>query len=78
MSDVKAVLVKHFINAVDGVFEDSLDTSASMKDTYGASSLDVVSVVSGTMRELKIKVPRTELKNVASLDDLVALFERSA
>ncbi|WP_340136859.1 phosphopantetheine-binding protein [Yersinia pestis] len=45
---------------------------------YGASSLDIVSVVSGVMRELKIKIPRTELKNIKSINGLIDLFVTSS
>ena len=44
-----------------------------MKD-YGANSLDIVEVVSGAMRELKVKVPRTELNKLTNLDGLVGLL----
>ena len=47
----------------------------SMKD-YGANSLDIVEVVSGAMRELKVKVPRTELNKLTNLDGLVGLLSR--
>lgn len=48
-------------------------TDRSMKD-YGANSLDIVEVVSGAMRELKVKVPRTELNKLTNLDGLVGLL----
>ena len=44
-----------------------------MKD-YGANSLDIVEVVSHTMRELRVKVPRTELSKLTNIDDLVDLL----
>ena len=44
-----------------------------MKD-YGANSLDIVEVVSGAMRELKVKVPRTELNKLTNVDGLVGLL----
>nr|AIR74924.1 acyl carrier protein [Chondromyces crocatus] len=53
--------------------ESSLDTSQSLA-FYGASSLDIVEIVSGAMRELRIKVPRTELAKLKCIDDLVNLF----
>ncbi|MCV6639429.1 phosphopantetheine-binding protein [Candidatus Albibeggiatoa sp. nov. NOAA] len=72
-----SVVKKHIVNAVDDVEEATIDPQKSMAD-YGASSLDIVSVVSSSMRELKIKIPRTELKNVSTIDGLVDLFEKSA
>ena len=44
-----------------------------MKD-LGLSSLDIVEVVSSAMRELRIRIPRTGLANLASIDELVDLF----
>ncbi len=71
------VVKKHIINAVNDINESEIDLQKSMAD-YGASSLDIVSVVSGSMRELKIKVPRTELKNIKSINGLIDLFVTSS
>jgi acyl carrier protein len=49
----------------------------SMKD-LGANSLDIVEVVSRTMRELKIKVPRAELSRLDNIDELVDLLHEVA
>ena len=51
----------------------TIDPMRSMKD-YGANSLDIVEVVSGAMRELKVKVPRTELNKLTNVDGLVGLL----
>ena len=48
----------------------------SMRD-YGADSLEIVEVVSRSMKQLKIKVPRTMLSDARNLGDLVALFEQA-
>jgi acyl carrier protein len=45
-----------------------------MKD-YGANSLDLVEVVSRSMRELKVKIPRAELNKITDIQGLVELFE---
>ncbi|MFA3761709.1 phosphopantetheine-binding protein [Yersinia sp. 2544 StPb PI] len=71
------IVKKHIINSVDGIKEDDIDLQKSMAD-YGASSLDIVSVVSGAMRELKIKIPRTELKNIKSINGLIDMFVTSS
>jgi len=47
-----------------------------MKD-YGANSLDIVEVVSGAMREMKVKVPRSELNKLTNIDGLVDLLHAS-
>lgn len=69
LSTVKTYLV----DAVDDLDPNRIDTSQSMKD-LGANSLDIVEVVSRTMRELKIKVPRAELSKLENIDGLVDLL----
>ena len=74
---ILSTVVKHLADAVDDIDPAAIDTSLSMKD-LGANSLDMVEVVSRTMRELKIKVPRTELAKLSNVDGLVdLLFEVS-
>ncbi len=48
----------------------------SMRD-YGADSLEIVEVVSRSMKQLKIKVPRTQLTEASNLGDLVDLFVKA-
>ena len=73
---VLAVVVKHLANAVDGIDAATVDPSRSLKE-YGANSLDVVEVVSGAMRELKVKVPRSELNMLTNIDGLVSLLHET-
>lgn len=49
----------------------------SMVD-LGADSLQIVEVVSRSIKELRLRVPRTELANARTVKDLLDLFERSA
>jgi acyl carrier protein len=70
---VLAVVKRHLAAAVEEIDVDQLDTTRSMKE-YGANSLDIVEVVSRTMRELKVKVPRTELSKITNIDGLVDLL----
>ena len=74
--EILAVVRKHLANAVDGLSTDAIDPSRSMKD-YGANSLDIVEVVSATMRELKLKVPRSELSKLTDIQGLVTLFHEA-
>jgi acyl carrier protein len=71
--EVLAVVARHLASSVDGLDPSKIDPQRSMKD-YGANSLDIVEVVSGAMRELKVKVPRTELNKLTNLDGLVNLL----
>jgi len=70
---IQGVVIKHLCNIVENVDASAIDVSRSMKD-YGANSLDLVEVVSATMRELKIKVPRAALGKVTNIDGLVDLL----
>lgn len=49
----------------------------SMKD-LGADSLEMVEVVSRTMKQFKIRVPRTELSKAQNIGQLLDLLERHA
>ncbi len=62
---------------IDGVDGKEIDESQSMRD-FGADSLEIVEVVSRSMKQLKIKVPRTQLLGVKNLNELVDVFERAA
>jgi acyl carrier protein len=74
---IVSVVKRHIAASVDGANESTIDLHKSMKD-YGASSLDIVSVVSGVMRELKVKIPRSELKHIDSIGGLVDMFAANA
>lgn len=67
------VILKNLKLNVDGLEEKDIDTKKSMLD-YGASSLDIVEIVSASMRELRVKVPRTELANLKNMDELADLL----
>jgi acyl carrier protein len=50
--------------------------STSMRD-LGADSLQIVEVVSRSIKELRLKVPRTDLANAQTVRELLDVFERS-
>ena len=52
---------------------DDVEPTSSMRD-YGANSLDIIEVVSATMRQLEIRVPRSELSQVENIDQLADKF----
>ena len=70
------VIKKHLKDAVEDLDVNNIDRTRSMKD-YGANSLDLVEVVSRSMRELKVKIPRAELGNITNIDGLIDLFFRA-
>jgi len=71
--EVCNVVIKHLCRSIDDVKPEGIDITRSMKD-YGANSLDIVEVVSASMRELKVKVPRNELNTVTNIDGLATLL----
>jgi acyl carrier protein len=72
-----AVVRANIMNIVEGVPPDAVSEDVSMRD-LGADSLQIVEVVSRSMKELRLKVPRTELSRASNLRDLVDLFEKAA
>lgn len=74
---VLSVVRKHIIATIDGVNEETIAKAKALSD-IGASSLDVVEIISTSMRELRIKVPRAELMLVEDLDELVDLLYQRA
>jgi acyl carrier protein len=74
--DILDVVKKHMADVIDGVNADTVDPSRSMKE-LGANSLDIVEVVSCSMRELRVKVPRSELSKLTTIDALVDLLHET-
>ena len=70
---VIAVIKEQIVENLDDVDINDIDPNKSMKD-YGANSLDIIEVVSCAMRELKIKVPRAELADITTIDQLADKF----
>lgn len=75
--EMMVVVKKNLCEAVEGLTAEAIDPTKSMKD-LGANSLDIVEIVSSSMRELKVKVPRSELAKLSNLDDLVNLLYKTA
>jgi len=71
--EVLDVVTKHIRLNADGLDGAAIDPLKSMRD-FGLSSLDTVEIVSASMRELRIRVPRTELASLSNIDELVDLF----
>jgi acyl carrier protein len=62
---------------VEGAAGREITESTSLVD-LGADSLEIVEVVSRSIKELRLKVPRIELASARTVKDLLDLFERSA
>ncbi len=67
------VISKNIVENLDDLENEVIDPKKSMKD-YGANSLDMIEVVSCSMRELNIKVPRAELADIENIDQLADKF----
>jgi acyl carrier protein len=75
--EIFEVVRANIIRIVDGVKADAIREEISLAE-LGADSLQIVEVVSRSMKELRLKVPRTELSQAANLRDLLDLFEKAA
>lgn len=67
------VITRNLIENLDDIDPATINPEGSMRD-YGANSLDIIEVVSCSMRELKIKVPRSELADVQNINQLADKF----
>lgn len=73
--EVFNVVKKHLTDICEDVDPAAVVREASMKD-LGASSLDIVEIVSCSMRELRVRVPRAELSKLTDIGGLVDLLHR--
>jgi polyketide biosynthesis acyl carrier protein len=71
--EVVQVIKSNIVENLDDIEESAIDGAKSMKD-YGANSLDIIEVVSSSMRELNIKIPRSELADITTIDQLADRF----
>jgi len=74
---VLEVVKENLIDTLEDIEESQIDPAKSMKD-LGANSLDIVEVVSSSMRQLKVKVPRSELSKLTNMNELVDLLFKVA
>jgi acyl carrier protein len=74
---IYSVVKKHLMQTVDGLSDADIGLDKSMKE-LGANSLDIVEIVSVSMRELKVKVPRSELSKLTDIGGLVDLLHTVA
>ena len=75
--EVFSVVKKHLKEIIGEVEEERITPEASMRD-LGASSLDIVDVVSCSVRELRLRIPRGELGDIDKIQPLVDLLSRVA
>jgi len=75
--EIFAVIQANIREIIAGTKDKEILESHSMRD-LGADSLEIVEVVSRSMKQLRIKVPRTELFEVRDLKGLLDVFEKAA
>lgn len=68
------IVKRYLCEIVEEIDPATVAPEKSMKD-LGASSLDIVEVVSCTMRELRVRVPRGELSGLKDIAGLVELLQ---
>lgn len=71
--DILKVIKQNIVDNLDDVNEGEIDPAKTMKD-YGANSLDIIEVVSCSMRDLNIRIPRSELADIADINSLADKF----
>jgi acyl carrier protein/polyketide biosynthesis acyl carrier protein len=77
--EILEVLHTNIRKVVEDAHElDAISQTHSLKDDFGADSLEIVEVVSRSMKDLRIKVPRTELAKASNIGELADIFERFA
>ncbi len=69
------VVVENLLDNLEDIDVADVAPEKSMKD-LGATSLDIVEIVSCSMRDLKVKVPRSELSTLKDIGELVDLLHR--
>lgn len=69
--EVFEVLKKNVLDILeDEVGESDITIDKSMVE-LGANSIDIVQIVSNTMRELRVKIPREELSKLNNMREFV-------
>ena len=75
--EILNIVKRHLMDNIEDLEETAIDPAKSMKE-LGANSLDIVEVVSCSMRDLKVKVPRAELAQLTNMNGLVDLLYQYA
>ena len=72
-----SIIEKHLMRSVSTVTAGSIDPQKKLSD-YGANSLDIVEIVSGAMRETRVRIPRPELGDIKNIGGLADKFVEHA
>lgn len=69
--EVFKVLKKNVLDILEDEVEASEISIEKSMIELGANSIDIVQIVSNTMRELKVKIPREELSKLNNMREFV-------
>jgi acyl carrier protein len=73
--EVIAVIKKNAIEVLGDVDPKEISATRNFRD-FGADSLDIIEVVALSMDDLGIKIPRSELMDITTIDELGDRFLR--
>lgn len=73
VQEIREIIVGFVKRTLPELKYQDIDTSQSMKE-LGATSIDILEVVSASMRKLNVQVPRDKLGQLKCLDDLINLL----
>lgn len=71
--EIFEVVKRNMVDVLDDIDISKVEPQKSMKD-YGADSLEMVEIVSRTVKELRIKAPRTEITAAKNLDGFIQVL----
>ncbi|MFW5968013.1 MAG: phosphopantetheine-binding protein [Persicimonas sp.] len=71
--EVVTTIRNNIVDQLDDVEHEDLEFADSFRE-FGANSLDMLEVVNASMREMEIKVPRSELAEIETIDELADKF----
>lgn len=71
--EVVTTIRNNIVEQLDDVEHEDLEFADSFRE-FGANSLDMLEVVNASMREMQIKVPRSELAEIETIDELADKF----
>jgi acyl carrier protein len=71
--EVTAMVFRHVYRTLPELQDRALDTGTSYKE-MGVDSLALLEVVTGSTKEMKVKIPRNELATINNVNGLVDLL----
>jgi acyl carrier protein len=75
-NEIFEVVKTNMTEIIEGIEGEDIQETHTMSD-FGADSLEIIEVVSRSMKQLGLKVPRTELSKAEDIRGLVDLFEQA-